>query len=86
MIFLVTNSRVSITRDFSVGFGNRGRYFMRMQISAGLGMDQTKNVTIGNKFQISICIKLRLMSIRIEPPLVVGIFMVVTSNLLLCRT
>jgi hypothetical protein len=83
MILLVTNSGVSVTRNFSVGLSNGSSNLVGVKIAAGLGVDKTQDITIGNEFRICLRIILRLGAVGVEPPLVVGIFVVVASNLLL---
>lgn len=59
---------------------------MRVEITAGLGVNQSQNVAITNEFGWCLRVVFRLGAVGIEPPLVVGVFVVVASNLLLSGT
>lgn len=57
-----------------------------MEIAASLGVDKSENVTIGDEFRWSFGVVLWLVTVWIEPPFVVGIFVMITCDLLLTGT
>ena len=83
VIFLVTNSGVAITRNFSIGLGNWGSDLVRVKVTASLGVDQTQDIAVGDKLWWCLSVIFRLGTVWVEPPLVVGIFVMISGDLLL---
>lgn len=79
----VTDGGVSITRDFPVCLGHGSGDLVRVQVAAGLSVDETENLTITNVFDRVVEIKLLLEAVRVEEPVVVRILVVVAGDLLL---
>jgi hypothetical protein len=57
-----------------------------MKVTTCLSVDQPNDIAVSNKAQIASDIIVRLLTIGINEPVVVGIFMVVTGDLLLLRS
>lgn len=57
-----------------------------MQISASLSVNEANNIPITNELQITIGVEFRFISVGVDEPIVVSIFMVIASDLLLVRT
>lgn len=83
VILLIANGGISITRDFAISLGDRSCNLVGVKISASLRMYQTQNIAICDKLWIGFGIILCLTTVRVKPPLVVGIFVVITGDLLL---
>lgn len=86
VVFVVSNGDVSVRGYFVVGFGNRGRNSMRMQVTASLSVNQPDDIAVTNKPKISGGVIVRFLSVGIDEPVVVGILVVVASDLLLLGT
>lgn len=85
VILVITDSGISITRHFLVRLGDGGGDLVGVEVAASLRVDQTEDIAIGNVLERSLRVVLWLVAVGIEPPLVVGIFVVVAGNLLLAR-
>jgi hypothetical protein len=84
MILVVSNGKVSVTRDFVVSLGNGCRDGVRVKVASGLDVNETDDVTISNKAQVLLIrVVVALMAGRVEEPVVVGVLVVVAGNLLL---
>ena len=59
---------------------------MRMQVAARLRVDKTDNVTVSDKTGVRFHVQIGVSTVRVEEPLVVGILVVIASDLLLSRT
>lgn len=59
---------------------------MGVQIPAGLTVDQADGIAITNEPEICLGIVFCLVSVGIDEPIIIGIFVVVASNLLLVGT
>lgn len=57
-----------------------------MQVATCLSVDQSDDIAITNEPQISSGIVVRLLSVGVDEPVVVGIFVVVAGDLLLHRS
>ena len=58
---------------------------MRVEVTASLGVDQTNNVTVARVAELLFRIVFDLVAVGVEEPVVVGILVVVASDLLLGR-
>lgn len=85
VVLVITDSGVSVTRDLLVALGDWGRDIVGVEVAAGLGVDQSKDVAVSNKLERGLGVELWLLAVRVEPPLVVGIFVMITGDLLLGR-
>lgn len=56
---------------------------MRVKVATGLGVDKTENIAVSNELRWSLLIIIWLSSVWVEPPLVIGILVVIASDLLL---
>lgn len=59
---------------------------MGVQVAASLSVNESDSVTVLDKSWWSFCIEFWFITVWVEEPIVVGIFVVVTSNLLLHRS
>ena len=59
---------------------------MGVQVAACLGMYEAENILIGHEFDLRFGIEVRLISVGIEEPIVVGILVMVAGYLLLSRS
>lgn len=70
-----------------IGLSKRSRDGVGMQITTGLSMDKTDNISISNKAEVwRLGIEIRLAAVRMEVPIIVGILVMIASNLLLARS
>lgn len=83
VVLVITNGSVAVTRDLLINLGDRGRDIVRVEVAAGLRVNQTENITVGNKLWWCCSIELWLPAVGVEEPLVVGILVVVAGDLLL---
>lgn len=58
---------------------------MGVKISAGLRVDETENIPITDVLDWCLRVKFWLSTVGVEPPLVIGILMMIASDLLLGR-
>lgn len=85
MVLGVTNSCVAVARNFPITLCNRGSDLVRVEVTASLGVDQTNNVTVARVAELLFRIVFDLVAVGVEEPVVVGILVVVASDLLLGR-
>ena len=88
MILVITNGDVTITRNFSVGLGDRSGDFVGVQVAASGVMDQAQNISISNISsgrELVLLIEVEMSSVGEKDPVVVRILVVVTCDLLLGR-
>jgi hypothetical protein len=83
MVFRVSDSRVAVARNFVVSLGDWSSNLMGVQIAASLSVNHADDIAVANELERRFCIKLRLVSVRVEEPVVVGVFVVVAGDLLL---
>ena len=83
MVFLIPDSGVAIARHLVVAFGDWSRNLVGMEISTSLSMDEANDTPIRHKAEWCFGIEFRLTSVRIEEPIVVGVFVMVAGDLLL---
>ena len=86
MVFVVADCGVAIRRDFIVTLGDGCRNGVGVQVAPGLGMDQAQHMVVRNVFERLFGVVKRFRSIWIEKPIVIGVFVMVASDLLLLRT
>ena len=85
VIFVVANSQVSIAGHLLVSLGHGGSNLVGVEVATCLSVDQADSVFIADESRVGLNIQINLPAIRVEKPLVVGILVVITSNLLLAR-
>ena len=83
VVLLVTNGSVAVARYFPVSLGNWGGNSVRVEVSTGLGVEESNDLLVCDEAQRCFGIKLRLTAVRPEEPVVIGILVVVAGNLLL---
>lgn len=81
----VADGGVAVARNFVVGLGDGSGDRVRVQVTASLGVDQTNDIAVANILKGSVGIELGLVTVGVEEPVVVGILVVVASDLLLLR-
>lgn len=81
----VSDGGVAVARNFVVCLGDRSSDGVRVQVAASLGVDQTNDIAVANKLEGSLGVEFGLVAVGVEEPVVVGILMVIASNLLLLR-
>lgn len=86
VILLVTNSDIAITGNFVVSFSNRCGDLVGVQVATRLSVEQPDNCLVTHKLDGIFWVELWLVTVGIEKPVVVRVFVVVASHLLLLRT
>ena len=86
VVLRITNSGVSVARNLLVRLGDWCWNVVRVEVAAGLGVDKTENIAVSNELRWRFLIVVWLSSVWVEPPLVVGILVVIASDLLLSRS
>jgi hypothetical protein len=85
VIFFITNGDITVAGDFVVSLRDGRRHLVGVKIPPCLNMQQSDHCLIGYISDRAILIKLGLISVGVEEPIIVGIFVVVASDLLLGR-
>jgi len=83
VILCVANGGVAIARNFPVGFGDRCSNCVRVQVSAGLCVNQSDDRLVLGKSKLLIGLVVNLTAVGVEEPVVVRVLVVVACNLLL---
>jgi hypothetical protein len=84
VILGVSNSKVAVARDFPVSLGDRSSDLVRVEVATSLSVNETNDVAVANVSDLLVLgIVIAILSVRVEEPVVVGILVVVASNLLL---
>ena len=83
MVFCVSDGGVAIAGDFVIGLSDRGCDCVRVQITTSLSVDETNDIAVADKLDRRLGIEFRVMSVGIEEPIIIGIFVMVASDLLL---
>lgn len=83
VVLVVSDGDVSITRDLVVRLRNGCGDGVGVQIPTSLSMDKTDSIAIADELQIPIGVKFRLLAIRVNKPVIVGILVVIAGDLLL---
>lgn len=84
VILGVADSGVTVARNFPICLRDRSGDLVRVEIAAGLGVDKPNGIAITREAKFLIWLILCLMAVRVEEPVVVGILVMVTRDLLLC--
>lgn len=85
VVLIITNGKITVAGHFLLALGNRGRDIMSVEVSSSLSVNQADDITISNESRLFLRVIVAVATVRVEPPFVVGIFVVVASNLLLSR-
>jgi hypothetical protein len=81
----VSNGRVTVARNLVICLGHRSRDGVRVQVSASLSVDKTNDRLVSREAELLLRLVLDLVAVRVEEPVVVGVLVVVTCDLLLSR-
>jgi hypothetical protein len=85
MVLGVADCRITVAGNFVVGLGDGSGDLMRVEVATGLSVDQTDNITVAREAKFLIGVVWDLVTVGVEEPIVVGILVVVASDLLLGR-
>lgn len=85
MILGISNGDIAVARYFIVGLSYWGLNAVRVEIPAGLRVEETDDSLVTDKSYRRFWVKLRFLTVRVEEPIVVCILVVVAGNLLLIR-
>ena len=83
VVFVISNGQVAVAGDLVVTLRKRRSNLMRMEVPARLRVKQADDVLVTNVFERRFRVIIWLISISVEEPVVVGVFVVVTGHLLL---
>jgi hypothetical protein len=86
VVLLVTNCDVTVTRDFVVTLGNRSSDLMRVQVASSLCVEHANNSLVTHKSNGVFWVEFRFVAVGIEEPVVIGVLVMVASDLLLHRS
>lgn len=86
VVLVVTNSQVTVAGNFLVASGDRGSDIVRVQVAASLSVDKSNDGVVTNESEITLRVVVLLSAVGVEEPVVVGVLVVVASNLLLLGT
>jgi len=82
----IANSEVSVGGDFLVGLGDGGSDLVRVQVAAGLGVNEADGLLVRDETRFGLSIIVGVATVGVEEPVVVGIFVVIAGHLLLVGT
>ena len=85
VVLVIANRQVAIARDLLIGLGDRGGDLVRVEVAAGLRVDETDRGSVGDEAWLLFGDVLWVVTVRVEEPIVVGILVVVAGDLLLSR-
>ena len=85
VILGVAHSDVAVARNLQVCLGDRGGDRVRVQVTTSLSVNETDDIAVARVAQLFLGIVWDLVAVGIEEPVVVGILVVVASDLLLSR-
>jgi hypothetical protein len=85
VILGVSDCGVAVAGNFVVGLGDGSSDGVRVQVAASLSVDQTNDIVVADKLERSLGIEFGLVAVGVEEPVVVGVLVVVASDLLLLR-
>jgi hypothetical protein len=82
----VSDCEVAVARNFPVSLGDRSGDLVRVKVATGLSVDETNDIAVADVSDLGVlCVVVGLLSVGVEEPVVVGVLVVVASNLLLGR-
>lgn len=85
VILVITNGQVAVAGNLLLALRDRSRDIVRVKVASSLRVDQSDDITVSDKSRILLRVEVGLSTGRVKPPLVVGILVVVASDLLLVR-
>jgi hypothetical protein len=86
VILGISDSKVTVARDFPVSLGNGSSDLVRVKVAAGLSVNETNDIAVTDVSDLLVLgVVIGLLSVGVEEPVVVGVLVVVASNLLLRR-
>jgi hypothetical protein len=86
VILGISDGKVAVTGNFMVSLGDRSGDLVRVEVAASLGVNETDDIAVADVSDfLGLGIVVRLLSVGVEEPVVVGILVVVASDLLLRR-
>jgi hypothetical protein len=84
VILGISDGKVAVARNFPVSLGDRSGDLVRVEVAASLRVYETDDIAVANVSDLlGLGIVVRLLSVRVKEPVVVGILVVVASDLLL---
>ena len=86
VVLVVADSGISVTRNFPVGLRERSFDSMRVKIAPSLGMEETNFRAMANESRFGLGVIRLILAVGKEKPVVVGVLMVIASDLLLTRS
>lgn len=85
VILGIAHSDVAVARNLPVRLGDGGGDRVRVQVTASLSVNETDDIAVARVAQLFLGIVWDLVAVGVEEPVVVGILVVVASDLLLSR-
>jgi hypothetical protein len=86
VILSISDGKVAVTGNFMVSLGDRSGDLVRVEVATSLRVNETDDIAVANVSDfLGLGIIVRLLSVGVEKPVVVGILVVVASDLLLRR-
>jgi hypothetical protein len=86
VILGISDREVAVAGNFPVSLGDRSSDLVRVKVAASLSVDKTNDIAVADVSNLGVlCVVVRLLSVGVEEPVVVGVLVVVASNLLLGR-
>jgi hypothetical protein len=85
VVLIVTDSSVAVARNLPLRLGDGRGDLVRMQVAAGLGVEQTDGLAISDEARIGFGVIGGIVTVRVKEPVVVGVLVVVAGHLLLAR-
>lgn len=86
MVFFVADCSVAVRRDLVIGLSHWRGNSMGVEIASGLRVYQANNILVSYILDRVFRIVQRLVPVRVEEPIVIGILVMVAGHLLLLRT
>lgn len=81
----VPYSGVAVARHLVISLGDRGSDLMRVEITAGLSVNETDGVAVAREAERLLGIVFDFCPVGIEEPVIVRVLVMIASNLLLTR-
>jgi hypothetical protein len=84
VILSVSNGKVTVARHLPISLGDRSGDLVRVKVAASLGVNKTDDIAVADVSNLLILgVVVRLLSVGVEEPVVVGVLVMVAGNLLL---
>lgn len=85
VIFGIADCNIAIAGNLVVSLGDRGSYLVGVQVATSLRVDKTDDIVVAGESQLLLSVVWDLVTVGVEEPVVVGVLVVVASDLLLVR-